>query len=36
VFKLTFNAAELTTCYLQIDNEANAEKKEKQKKWLFL
>ena len=36
VFKLTLNAAELTTCYLQTDDKTNTEQKEKQKKWLFL
>ena len=36
VFKLTLHAAELTTCYLQTDDKANAEQKEKQKNWLFL
>ena len=36
MFKLTLQAAELTTCYLEMNDEANAEQKEKQKKWLFL
>lgn len=36
VFKLTLKAAELTTCYLQVNKQASTEHCEKQKKWLFL
>lgn len=36
IFNLTLNPAELTTCYLQIDKQANTEQCENQKKWLFL
>ena len=36
IFKLTLQAAELTTCYLLIDDKPNVEQKEKQEKWLFL
>lgn len=36
MFKLILHTAELTTCYLQMNNEANEEQKDKQKKWLFL
>ena len=35
IFKLRLNAAELTTCYLQLLDNPNEEQKEKQKKWLF-
>ena len=36
VFNLTLTPAEMTTCYLQINNKATTEQKERQKKWLFL
>ena len=35
-FTLKLKPAELTTCYLQVDEQANENKIEKQKKWLFL
>lgn len=36
VFDLVLNAAELTTCYLEVDSEANNEYTESQKNWLHL
>lgn len=35
VFKLVLNNAELTTCYLQNNEQANTGQHERQKKWLF-
>lgn len=36
VFKLKLNPAELTTCYLQVDNQASTIQNDKRKSWLFL
>ena len=36
VFNVTLKSAELTTCYLQLDDQASNEIKDKQKKWLHL
>ncbi|MFV1985152.1 MAG: M61 family metallopeptidase [Thiohalomonadales bacterium] len=36
VFKLTLNAAELTTCYLQIESKASAEQQNHIEQWLFI
>ncbi|MCW9031301.1 MAG: PDZ domain-containing protein, partial [Gammaproteobacteria bacterium] len=36
VFTLTLQAAELTTCYLQLDENMSDEVAKRQKQWLFL
>lgn len=36
VFNVTLKSAELTTCYLQLDDQASSEIKDKQEKWLHL